>query len=73
MESRRAGSYDRARWSDYNRGSWHDYDRGHRGDHHGSFVRQAPSPRSAVEAWPTSFRSLSIKREHNSYDATGDG
>ena len=73
MKSRRADPSDRARWSDNNRGSGHDYDRGRRGDHHGSLVGYASSLRSSVETWPASFRSLSIKRDQNGYDASGDG
>ena len=73
MKSRRADPYDRAGWSYYNRGSGHDYDRGRRGDDHGSFVKNASALRSSVETWPASFRSLSIKREQNGYNASGDG
>jgi hypothetical protein len=73
MKSRRADPYDRAGWSYYNRGSGHDYDRGRRGDDHGSFVSYASALRSSVETWPASFRSLSITREQNGYNASGDG
>jgi hypothetical protein len=73
MKSRRADAYDRARWDYYNRGSGHNYDRGRRGDDHGSLIGYASSLRSAVEPWPASFRSLSIKRDENGYNASGEG
>ena len=73
MKSRRADPYDRAGWSYYNRGSGYDDDRGRRGEHHGSLVGYASSLRSSVETWPASFRSPSIKREQNGYNASGDG